>query len=37
MAKARRSPSRSKKKSRGILWLIVGLLLGAALMWGAQR
>jgi len=37
MAKARRSPSRSSKKSRGILWLIAGLLLGAALMWGAQR
>ena len=37
MAKARRSPSRSKKKSRGLLWLIVGLTLGAALMWGAQR
>jgi len=37
MAKARRSPSRSKKKSRGILWLIAGLLLGAALMWGAQH
>jgi len=37
MAKARRSPSRSSKKSRGFLWLIVGLLLGAALMWGAQH
>ena len=37
MAKARRSPSRSKKKSRGFLWLIVGLALGAALMWGAQH
>ena len=37
MATARRSPSRSSKKSRGILWLIAGLLLGAALMWGAQR
>jgi cell division protein FtsN len=37
MAKARRSPSRSSKKSRGILWLIAGLLLGALLMWGAQR
>lgn len=37
MAKARRSPSRSSKKSRGILWLIAGLLLGAALMWGAQH
>lgn len=37
MAKARRSPSRSSKKTRGILWLIAGLLLGAALMWGAQR
>ena len=32
MAKARRSPSRSSKKSRGILWLIAGLLLGAALV-----
>ena len=37
MAKARRSPSRSGKKSRGILWLIAGLLLGAALMWAAQH
>ena len=37
MAKARRSPSRSSKKSRGFLWLIAGLLLGAALMWGAQH
>lgn len=37
MAKARRSPSRSKKKSRGFLWLIAGLLLGAALMWGTQH
>ena len=37
MAKTRRSPSRSGKKSRGVLWLIAGLLLGAALMWGAQR
>lgn len=37
MAKARRSPSRSKKKSRGLLWLIAGLTLGAALMWGAQH
>lgn len=37
MAKARRSPSRSKKKVRGILWLIAGLALGAALMWGAQH
>ena len=37
MAKARRSPSRSSKKSRGILWLIAGLLLGAVLMWGAQH
>ena len=36
MAKTRRSPSRSGK-SRSILWLIVGLLLGAALMWGAQH
>src|SRR4030066_416841 len=37
MAKARRSPSRFSKKSHSILWLIAGLLLGAALMWGAQR
>ena len=37
MAKARRSTSRSSKKPRGFLWLIVGLLLGAALMWGAQH
>ena len=37
MAKARRSPSRSGKKSHGILWLIAGLLLGAGLMWAAQH
>lgn len=37
MAKARRSPSRSGKKSRGILWLIAGLLLGAGLMWAVQH
>jgi len=37
MAKRRRSPSRSSKKSRGILWLLVGLALGAALMWGMQH
>jgi len=43
MAKARRSPFRSRsrssssKRSRGILWLIAGLLLGGVLMWGAQR
>jgi cell division protein FtsN len=37
MAKARRSSSRSGKKSRGFPSLIVGLLLGAALMWGAQH
>jgi cell division protein FtsN len=37
MAKARRSAPRSRKKSRGFLWLVVGLLLGAALMWGAQH
>jgi cell division protein FtsN len=37
MAKARRSPSRSSKKSRGILWLIAGLLLGGALMWVTQH
>lgn len=36
MAKARRSSSRSKKKSRGILWLVLGLSLGALLMWGTQ-
>lgn len=36
MAKARRSPSR-KKKSRGLLWLIAGLALGAVLMWGTQH
>jgi cell division protein FtsN len=35
MAKARRS-SGSKKKSRGWLWLLTGLLLGAALMYGVQ-
>lgn len=37
MAKARRSPSRSGKKSRGFVWLIAGLLLGAGLMWAAQH
>ncbi len=37
MAKARRSPSRFSKKSRSVLWLVAGLLLGAVLMWGAQR
>jgi len=37
MAKARRSSSRSGKKSRGFLWLIVGLLLGVALSWVAQH
>lgn len=37
MAKARRSPARSSKKSRGLLWLIAGLLLGAGLMWAAQH
>jgi len=36
MAKARRS-SGSKKKSRGWLWMIAGLALGAALMWAAQH
>jgi len=36
MAKARRS-SGSKKKSRGWLWMIAGLALGAALMWSAQH
>ena len=37
MAKARRSSSGSRKKSRGFLWLIVGLLLGVALSWVAQH
>lgn len=37
MAKARRSPSRSGKKSLGVVWLIAGLLLGAGLMWAAQH
>lgn len=38
MAKARRrSSSGSRKKSRGLLWLIAGLALGAALMWGSQH
>jgi cell division protein FtsN len=37
MVKARRSPSRSSKKSRHILWLIAGLLLGGALMWVTQH
>ena len=36
MAKARRSPSRSRKKTHGVLWLIAGLLLGGLLMWGTQ-
>lgn len=38
MAKTRRTAARSsgKKKSRGILWLVAGLLLGAALMYAAQ-
>jgi cell division protein FtsN len=37
MAKARRrSPSRAGKKWHGPLLLIVGLLLGAVLMWGTQ-
>lgn len=35
MAKPRRSTV-SRRKSRSVLWLITGLLLGAALMWGAQ-
>lgn len=35
MAKSRR-PAGSRRKSRSIVWLISGLLLGAALMWGAQ-
>lgn len=37
MAKRRRSPSRTRKKSRGILWLIIGLLLGGVLMWAMQH
>ena len=37
MVKRRRSPSRSSKKSHGVLWLIAGLLLGGALMWAAQH
>jgi len=37
MVKRRRSPSRSSKKSRGVLWLIAGLLLGGALMWVTQH
>jgi cell division protein FtsN len=36
MARARRSSSRFGKKWRGPLLLIMGLLLGAGLMWGAQ-
>jgi len=36
MAKARRSSSRTKKKFGGVLLLILGLLLGASLMWGTQ-
>lgn len=37
MARARRSTGRSgKKKSRGLLWLIVGLGLGAVLMYATQ-
>ncbi len=32
-----RSSGRRKKKGRGILWLIAGLLVGAALMYGVQR
>ena len=37
MAKARRSPSRSRKKTHGVLWLIAGLLLGGLLMWVTQH
>ena len=37
MAKARRSPSRSRKKTHGVLWLIAGLLLGVLLMWVTQH
>lgn len=36
MAKARRSSSRSKKRSHGVLLLTIGLLLGGALVYGAQ-
>lgn len=37
MAKTRRTVTRSgRKRSRGWLWLIVGLALGAALMYGVQ-
>ena len=37
MAKARRGSGRTgKKKSRGLLWLIVGLALGAGLMYAGQ-
>jgi cell division protein FtsN len=36
MARARRSSSRSGKKWHGALLLILGALLGAAIMWGAQ-
>lgn len=32
-----RSSGRRKKKGRGVLWLIAGLLVGAALMYGVQR
>jgi cell division protein FtsN len=37
MAKRRRSPSRTKKKSRGIIWLVAGLVLGGVLMWVTQH
>jgi len=37
MAKTRRtSGSRSRKKGRGWLWLVAGLVLGAAVMFGVQ-
>lgn len=38
MARARRSTgSRSRRKSRGWLWLVAGLVLGAAVMVGVQH
>jgi len=36
MAKARRA-SASRKKSRGWLWLVIGLALGAGVMYGVQH
>jgi len=38
MARTRRTGgSRSKKKARGWLWLVAGLMLGAAVMYGVQH